>query len=152
MPVTKLTRREFNYPIPLEDAETLVSVINTLSKRRHNIGNGFTLDEFYGKLSGFFLIEKEYPSEEAATADNIPEEWIDVRDVTNERGYTNAELLHLTWDENIGLFLDDPVSFQYGGDKFPPHVVATGPTPEEIAHLIVTGDGDDLMPDALIIP
>ena len=147
--ISKLTRAEFNYPIPLEDAETLLSCINTLTKRRHDIGHGFTLDQFFGKLEGFFLIEKEYASEQVASVDTVPEEWVGCQEVTDAQGYTNAELLHLTWDAGIGLFLDDPTGFQYGGEKFPPNKV---PTPEEVAHLIVTGDGDPLMPDPLIIP
>jgi CYTH domain-containing protein len=147
--ISKLTRAEFNYPIPMEDAEQLLSCINTLTKRRHDIGHGFTLDQFFGKLEGFFMIEKEYASEQVASVDQPPEEWVGCQEVTSTRGYTNAELVHLTWDAGIGLFLDDPTGFEYGGKKMEPKSI---PTPEEVAHLIVTGDGDPLMPDPLIIP
>jgi adenylate cyclase len=67
-----LSRNEYNYPIPVEDAYEMLERLSCINKLRYNVGNGFTIDEFQGDLSGLYLIEKEYPSEDEAINDEVP--------------------------------------------------------------------------------
>lgn len=141
--LSELTRKEYNFPIPVEDAEDLISRSPlTIVKRRFDIGDGFTLDEFFNGLYGFHLIEKEYESEEAANNDVVPSHWdFGVTDVTSDDTYKNEQLVHLTWDDAIGLFKDDQREIDNSAQI----------DNNDIEHLIKTGDVDDNMPDPLII-
>jgi adenylate cyclase len=60
-----LTRSEFEYQIPFDDAVSMLSLCPTaLHKKRYTIGE-FTLDEFLGYYSGLWLAEIELSHEEA---------------------------------------------------------------------------------------
>jgi len=143
---SELSREEFNYPIPMEDAEVIFDRHANMEKDRAKLEGGFTLDVFRGRLEGLLLIEKEYESEEEANADEIPAEW-EERDVTGNPDYINASLVRYTFDPKLGLFIDDPVGVQFGGEPFSSHIVDDS----MIEYIFVTGDEEDLGIDKPLI-
>lgn len=143
---SRLSCDEFNYPIPMEDAELFFEAHPNMEKDRVSIGNGFTLDIFKGRLEGLFLIEKEYASEDEAMNDEIPLEW-NVIEVTGDDRYFNAALVNMSFDSKIGLFVDDPAGFMYDGEKFPPEIFDD----RMLENLLVTGDEEDLGIDKPLI-
>lgn len=62
------TRAEYEYPIPLKDAQTMLDSLcipPIIEKYRYIVpfdGNIWEIDEFYGTLSGLILAEIEIPS------------------------------------------------------------------------------------------
>lgn len=65
-----ISRTEFDYPIPLEDARTLLDALcdGVLEKMRHHVrvdGVLFEIDEFHGDNDGLLVAEVELPSEDA---------------------------------------------------------------------------------------
>ena len=63
------TRREFEYPIPVDDARQLLELCEPpiIEKTRHIVmdhSNRWEVDEFHGSLEGFTLAELEIPSED----------------------------------------------------------------------------------------
>ena len=126
-----MTRTEFNYPIPLDDALYMLDNIQSISKRRYQLGEGFTLDVFEGPLLGLHIIEKEYQSEESATTDTLPDGWIAI-DVTASKSFTNSNLMGMRWDVEEGLLV-------------------AGSDINESELLILTGDNEDIMAPPLII-
>lgn len=137
-----LSRNEYNYPIPTGDAVEMLKSLATIRKHRFVLDNGFTLDVFKEELSGLYILEKEYESEEAANIDELPYDW-EAIDVSGTSTFVNSNLSGKRWDPVIGLITDPgPVMKQYGGDPFPPNV----------EFQLITGDEEDYMPPALIIP
>jgi adenylate cyclase len=107
--VSDLTVKEYNFPIPLDEAKELIAGMDVIDKHRFNIGltedrqpTGFTLDVFSGQLEGLFLIEKEYASEEEAAADELPEDWAAV-EVTGDSRFINANLGDKRFDPVNGI-------------------------------------------------
>lgn len=87
------TRAEFEYAIPLEDSEQLLSLCggSLLSKTRHFVRHGgflWEVDEFHGKLEGLVLAEVELPSEGAEIS---KPGWVG-EEVTNNPAYYNSRL------------------------------------------------------------
>ena len=89
-----LTRLEFEYRIPLSDAEKMLSQLCEqpfIEKRRFRVPCGatvFEVDEFFGKNSGLILAEVELESE------NQPferPEWLG-KEVSGEPKYFNSNL------------------------------------------------------------
>ena len=87
------TRAEFEYEIPLQDAEQLLSLCDgpTVEKIRHHINHGdhlWEVDEFLGQNAGLVVAEIELTSEGEAFA-NPP--WLG-REVSDDRRYFNSQL------------------------------------------------------------
>ena len=81
-----LTRPEFNYPIPAEDAETLLRMCaRTLRKLRRKLGR-FDLDHFRDR--DLWLAEIELQSEREAFERPA---WLG-EEVTQDRAYSNSRL------------------------------------------------------------
>ena len=90
---TNLSRPEFEYEIPKEDAQTLLDqfCMSKLSKKRYKIahqGHVWEVDEFLGDNEGLIMAEVELSDERESFA--LPE-WIG-QEVSKEEKYTNASL------------------------------------------------------------
>jgi CYTH domain-containing protein len=87
-----ITRIEYEYPIPHEDAEQLLSMCSaSLEKIRYEIEYGgwtWEVDRFIGAHDGLWLAEIELPSE--ATSFKRPP-WVG-EEVSTDPKYTNAAL------------------------------------------------------------
>jgi adenylate cyclase len=95
------SRGEWEYPIPLQDAEELLDRLcerPLVEKYRRRIDHqGFTweVDEFLGENAGLVVAEIELPAEDAVFA--LPD-WIG-REVTGERRYYNSSLIRLPYSK-----------------------------------------------------
>jgi adenylate cyclase len=93
-PVQGLTRSEFEYPIPQEDAEIMLATLCELpliEKRRYRIQVGthlWEVDEFLGENAGLILAEVELSSE--AEAVGLPP-WAG-QEVSGDPRYYNSNL------------------------------------------------------------
>ncbi|MDO4771133.1 CYTH domain-containing protein [Porphyromonas sp.] len=98
----RLSRLEYEYEIPLQDAEELLSMCSdgVISKNRYHIrheGMLWEVDYFEGDNAGLVLAEVELPTESATVA--IPD-WID-EEITGREEYYNSYLSQhpfKTWD------------------------------------------------------
>lgn len=87
------SRREFEYPIPVQDAEALfeMRIGAVVSKTRHRVPAGaliWEIDVFDGENTGLVIAEIELPAADQPL--NLPS-WIGP-EVTGERRYYNADL------------------------------------------------------------
>jgi adenylate cyclase len=89
-----LARSEFEYEIPVDDADQLLSSLcepGTIDKTRYRVhfgGRVWEVDEFHGRHSGLVLAEVELPATDAVV--DVPP-WVGA-EVTTDPAYTNAEL------------------------------------------------------------
>jgi adenylate cyclase len=88
-----ISRSEFEYPIPLEDAQALMKLRtgHLIKKRRHVVKAGKTeieVDVFEGKHRGLIIAEVELSSKSAKFE---RPDWLG-RDVTDQKKYYNASL------------------------------------------------------------
>ncbi|MFN7265815.1 MAG: CYTH domain-containing protein [Phenylobacterium sp.] len=89
-----LVRAEFEYEIPLEDANRLLTDFcrdGQISKRRYTVdvdGKAWVIDEFDGDLAGLVLAEVELDSPDEGVT--LPS-WAGA-EVTGERAYSNEAL------------------------------------------------------------
>jgi adenylate cyclase len=88
-----MTRSEFEYEIPPEDARAMQALAegSVIEKTRHDVRHGslhWEIDEFAGENAGLVIAEVELGSEDQEL--DIPE-WVG-KEVTNERKYYNASL------------------------------------------------------------
>ena len=86
-------RDEFEYPIPLAEAEEMqaFAIGSVIDKTRHDVrfgGHVYEVDVFAGALSGLILVELETPEE---VADVELPGWLG-REITGEATYYNASL------------------------------------------------------------
>lgn len=94
------TRDEFEYPIPVDDAEALLLLClpPLLEKTRHLVahsGKTWEVDEFHGRNAGLIIAEIELESED----EEVPmPDWID-REVTDDPRYFNARLAEVPFEE-----------------------------------------------------
>jgi adenylate cyclase len=94
-PAVGITRPEFEYPIPLEDAQTLLTTLcepPLIDKIRYRIPWGdrvWEVDEFKGDNAGLILAEVELEYEGQPL--DVPE-WIGA-EVTGDPRYYNARLV-----------------------------------------------------------
>ncbi|WP_018151323.1 CYTH domain-containing protein [Leeia oryzae] len=91
--ISHMSRHEFEYSIPLADAETMLATMCPMlvEKKRYKISlDGFLweVDEFFGDNQGLVLAEIELPDEN--TVFTKPD-WI-AKEVTEDGRYTNAYL------------------------------------------------------------
>jgi CYTH domain-containing protein len=87
------TRAEFEYPIPLADAQALLALCEgpVIEKTRYTVAVGSTLwevDVFAGDNAGLVLAEVELPSEDAEFA---RPSWLGA-EVTHDARYFNSNL------------------------------------------------------------
>ena len=87
------TRQEFDYPIPVADAEALLALCvgGRIEKTRHYLHHGgflWEIDEFDGENAGLVVAEIELPS---ADTDFARPAWLG-REVTDELRYYNLAL------------------------------------------------------------
>lgn len=89
-----ITRSEFEYEIPLDDAKQLIAQFaeKVIDKQRYeiNVGNHlWEIDEFHGKLEGLILAEIELESEYEKFV--LPE-WV-TTEVSTDPEYFNSKLI-----------------------------------------------------------
>ena len=92
-PVTGITRQEFEYPIPVEDAQDMLGLCEgpVIQKTRTKIRIGshlWEVDEFSGENTGLIIAEVEL-SDPAEIVD--PPSWIG-EEVTGDPRYYNSNL------------------------------------------------------------
>ncbi len=90
---TNVSRTEFEYPIPLEDADALLLLCSDsiIDKQRHTLPIGdvvWEIDEFYGANKGLVVAEVELNSETQQFS--LPN-WIG-DEVSNDSRYYNSSL------------------------------------------------------------
>lgn len=88
-----ISRQEFEYPIPPEEATALLSLCSgpLIEKHRYSLtikGQLWEIDEFFGDNTGLILAEAELEHEQQSL--EIPD-WID-KEVTDDIRYYNAKL------------------------------------------------------------
>jgi adenylate cyclase len=88
-----IRRQEFEYPIPLNDAEALLALRcgRLIEKRRHVVPHGalrFEVDVFSGDLAGLVIAEIELPDETTAF---VRPAWLG-EEVTDDPRYANVSL------------------------------------------------------------
>jgi adenylate cyclase len=93
-PPRGITRLEFEYPIPLHDAEELLALCPRppLEKTRYRIAHGnlvWEVDEFHGANQGLVVAECELLREEQAVE---RPEWVGA-EVTGDSRYYNSNLV-----------------------------------------------------------
>ena len=90
-----ITRAEFEYPIPVDDAKTILDTMcgkSIIHKRRYiTVYDGFTweVDEFYDANQGLVIAEIELTSEEQPFA---KPHWLG-KEVSNDIRYYNSNLI-----------------------------------------------------------
>jgi len=89
-----ISRSEYEYEIPLQDAESLLDQFCpvSLSKVRYEVevgGKTWEIDVFHGKLEGLMVAEIELESEDEAF--ELPE-WA-AEEVSHDPGYYNSNLI-----------------------------------------------------------
>jgi adenylate cyclase len=105
-----IMRLEFEYAIPVADAETLLRKLaphSLVEKTRYNMryrGFAWSVDEFKGRHAGLVLAEIELPHPCAMF--DVPD-WIG-RDVTNDECYSNSFLAQSGPEETQGRQLPLP--------------------------------------------
>jgi CYTH domain-containing protein len=87
-------RDEFEYPLPLDDAEAMMSLCQRppIIKKRHEVhhaGKLWQVDVFEGALAGLIVAEIELSRADEPVA--LPD-WIG-REVTDDRRYRNSSLI-----------------------------------------------------------
>lgn len=87
-------RDEFEYPIPLADAEAMLALcpLPPLAKKRHEIshaGKLWQVDVFEGPLTGLVMAEIELARPDEPVALPV---WVG-REVTDDRRYRNSSLI-----------------------------------------------------------
>ncbi|WP_338429563.1 CYTH domain-containing protein [Synechococcus elongatus IITB3] len=105
-PMQGISRSEYEYPIPLSDAEEMLSnlcqgfVVEKQRYRVEHAGHCWEVDEFHGQNQGLIVAEIELsnPNEVFAVPDWIGDE------VSHDRRYGNAHLSfapYSTWDSSL---------------------------------------------------
>jgi adenylate cyclase len=98
-PTTGLSRQEFEYPIPVDDALMMLNSLcqkPLIEKTRHLIeyaGHCWEVDVFCGDNEGLIVAEVELKSEDEAV--NLPL-WI-TQEVTGDRRYYNSSLMRFPY-------------------------------------------------------
>ena len=92
---TGISRQEFEYEIPLEEANQLINnfTTNSIEKIRHYISyenKTWEVDEFKGNNEGLFVAEIELKTEDEKFS--LPD-WIG-KEVSSDRRYSNSNLIN----------------------------------------------------------
>ncbi|WP_269531455.1 CYTH domain-containing protein [Chitinimonas sp. BJYL2] len=96
--ISNVSRHEFEYPVPLADAETILAAMcpMVVEKKRHRIplnGHIWEVDEFFGDNAGLVLAEVELGSEDETY---VRPDWLG-EEVTEDPRYTNSHLSQHPW-------------------------------------------------------
>lgn len=99
-PAVGIVRHEFEYPIPMPDAEQLLQMCVTepVDKVRHRVPVGqhvWEVDEFFGVNAGLIVAEVEL-SDAAEEFERPP--WLGP-EVTEDRRFANSQLAVTPWTE-----------------------------------------------------
>lgn len=91
--VSGMTRSEFEYSIPIDDAEEMAALADgsVIEKTRHQLDHGgleWVVDEFAGENQGLIVAEVELTSEDQCL--DLPG-WVG-EEVTHDQRYFNASL------------------------------------------------------------
>ena len=97
-PATGITRAEFEYTIPVAEAEELLSLCigHVISKTRYLLplaGHLWEIDEFHGAHQGLWLAEIELTDEHDTFSSP---QWL-AQEVSLDRRYHNASLAQSAW-------------------------------------------------------
>lgn len=89
-----IRRSEFEYEIPVEDAEAMIDLFTDKHIRKHRYevivaGKTWEIDEFHGALEGLILAELEVESEDEEFQKPM---WV-TQDVSTDVNYFNAVLI-----------------------------------------------------------
>ena len=103
------SRLEFEYAIPLADAETLLALASgpLVEKRRHYVrvdGTLFEIDEFQGESRGLVIAEVELPHPDAPFPRPA---WLG-EEVTSDHRYYNVYLSRHPWRTWCGSAVGEP--------------------------------------------
>jgi adenylate cyclase len=95
-----ISRQEYEYPIPVEDAEKILSelCVGGLDKIRHHVkyhGNTWEVDEFMGENAGLIVAEIELESEESHFE---RPDWL-AEEVSHDARYYNVNLISHPYSE-----------------------------------------------------
>lgn len=88
-------RQEFEYPIPMADADELLTTLcdkPIIEKTRHFVSSGeytWEIDEFYGDNQGLIVAEIELKHEDDAFE---PQDWLG-EEVSSDKRYFNSMLI-----------------------------------------------------------
>lgn len=107
-----LSRQEFEYPIPVADAEQMLASLGDgrIEKVRHHVqveATHFEVDEFLGDNAGLVVAEVELPSEDAPFE---RPEWLG-QEVSHEKRFYNVELARFPfgqWGHHPTSFMSAP--------------------------------------------
>lgn len=97
-PLSTLSRPEWEYEIPVDDAKEMAkqSGAYSLEKTRYFIehkGHTFEVDQYHGGLEGLYTVEVEIDSETASV--DLPD-WVG-EEVTGDRAWDNESLARNGW-------------------------------------------------------
>jgi len=98
------TRPEFEYPIPVDDARTMLDTLcehPLVEKRRYRLDVGgliWEIDEFFGDNQGLVVAEVELDSEDQSFEEP---DWV-VKEVTGDPRYFNVNLVEHPYSEWSG--------------------------------------------------
>ena len=95
-----ISRQEYEYPIPVEDAEKMLSelCVGGLDKIRHHVeyhGNTWEVDEFMGENAGLIVAEIELETEESHFE---RPDWL-AEEVSHDARYYNVNLISYPYSE-----------------------------------------------------
>ncbi len=96
--VSDLTRKEYEYEIPVKDGEELLKGKHIIHKTRVELLDNLIVDRFHGPLEGLWLCEKEFASEETAKAYPGPS-WC-TQEVTESKEYLNSNLVSKRYEKS----------------------------------------------------
>ena len=103
-PTSGVTRAEFEYGIPLEDAGLILNQLcerPLIDKHRHvehHLGRAWEIDVFHGENEGLVVAEIELPTPDAKV--DLPD-WVGI-EVSSDPRYYNSNLLknpYTTWSK-----------------------------------------------------
>lgn len=91
--ISDVSRHEFEYEIPLADAQTMLATVCPFKIEKHRYmveyeGFVFEIDEFFGDNAPLVVAELELPSEDTAYA---KPDWLG-EEITSDGRFTNAYL------------------------------------------------------------
>lgn len=97
-PLSTLSRPEWEYEIPMDDAKEMAkqSGAYSLEKTRYFIehkGHTFEVDQYHGGLEGLYTVEVEMDSETSSV--DLPD-WVG-EEVTGDRAWDNESLARNGW-------------------------------------------------------
>lgn len=88
-----IVRKEFEYEIPLRDAQELISLSPAyIVKTRYTLENGFEIDMFHDRFEGLIIAEYEIKSDLYLNHPPRPLEKMEWINITNDSRYSNKSL------------------------------------------------------------